>query len=118
MKKSDLKAGMRVKDKKGRIWLLMETKNGLGGAHILNERYQESSFNVDAVLGDDLTFIGNMTQNPSSDIVEVYDIPKFIHEYFSFMNLDYQILWKRVEPKKLTVAEIGELLGYPVEVIK
>ena len=84
----------------------METKIGLGAANIINQRYQ-CSFMVEEVLDENLKFNGNETQNPSSDIIEVYDIPKYIHEYFSFMNLSSYSLHK--QPKKLTVAEICDL---------
>ncbi len=55
----------------------------------------------------------------NNDIIAVYDpVGNTIVE---MLKHDYSAktpIWERVEPKKMTIAEIEEALGYPVEVVK
>lgn len=63
---------------------------------------------------DDLTGI-----NKNNDIIAIYDPVTMTIE--GMLRHDYSIetpIWERKEPKKMTVTEIEEALGYPVEVVK
>lgn len=55
------------------------------------------------------------------NIKEVYSSPRYHYMYSTediFNVFDRDLLWKREEVKKMTVAEISEALGYEVEIVK
>jgi hypothetical protein len=50
------------------------------------------------------------------DIVMVQYVDRTVMVY-SGMNNANEVVWKREEPKKMTVAEIEAILGYKVEIV-
>lgn len=54
------------------------------------------------------------------DIVEVYGLLHYTNRYGEALTCcteHRKLLWKRSEPKKMTVAEISEKLGFEVEIV-
>lgn len=89
----------------------------VGNEHLLilvgNEGWDYlNSWDIDLKIGNG---------NPSSlDIVAVYGYVQGISNYYRAGRIDTtarNILWRRVEPKKMTVSEISDILGYPVEIV-
>lgn len=53
------------------------------------------------------------------DIMKIYEpIGETIWDMLNHNYSQDEPIWERVEPRKMTVAEIEEALGYPVEVVK
>ena len=105
---SELKYGMVVKDRENRMYLV--TKD-----------IDDNLFFMNSHLWDELcNFNEDLTNKEFSnlDIIEIY-VPK--SKKFSFNNLfnleNLDLVWKRKEPKKMTLKEISEALGYDVEVV-
>lgn len=56
-----------------------------------------------------------------NDIVAVYGWvtnPSNYDDVCRVSKRNRPVLWERVEPKKMTVSEIAEALGYPVEIVE
>lgn len=51
------------------------------------------------------------------EIVEVWDICSSTAFAYDISVRDRKILWKRKEPKKLTIRQIENILGYEIEVV-
>ena len=80
--------------------------------------YQElaKSFNIDydEELNENKYF--DKYFNKDFDVMKIYTSKAFILN--SLFNDDYlECIWERKEPKKMTLAQISEALGYEVEVI-
>lgn len=56
----------------------------------------------------------------SCDVMEVYGFSEYGYKSLDSSNPEKcrTLLWKRSEPKKMTVKEICEALGYDVEIVK
>lgn len=108
MKKSDLKVGYVVKLRKGALCMVLPNANDemcLSGDH--------DWFPV-SELRDDLT----NKYTDTTDVVEVYGrcaANKYAHDLSTHRR---DLLWERKEPKKMTVKEICDALGYEVEIVK
>jgi len=91
MKKSDLKTGMLVENRNGKIGLVMlQTSNGdvlVGGGNIPDSQQTWSPFRS---LNEDLTYPGL----PGSDIVKVYEFPSN-SEGASFKKDRRNLIWER-----------------------
>lgn len=114
MKKSDLKSFQTAALRNG--WDCKIIKN-VDTDHYANQEFilipQHAGFIPSTKYNDDLT----STFRNDYDIVEIFDKPSDVHllEYYTDNSL-----WKRKEPKKLTVAEANALLkalGEEVEII-
>jgi hypothetical protein len=104
MKKNDLRTGMVVETRNGNRYLCFIESGTLNRF----EGYLKlSGFDNDL----------NFKDYPNDfDIVKVYEPPLYnLKEVFDEPEL---AIWERKEPKELTVAEIEELLGYPIKVVK
>lgn len=70
---------------------------------------------------DDLTDSGRTslfgTADENYDIVEVYGYSRKNHTTVSVSTEDRTLLWKREEPKEMTLEEIEKALGYPVKIV-
>lgn len=109
MKKSDLKSGYLVEYRNGLRRLVIESSdNGfvlIGGKNeICNEgmNYEE-----------DL----RSTTASTLDIVKVFGIPKSMNCFSVMEPSERNVIWKR-NPKKMTMKEICDALGYEVEIVK
>ena len=114
MKKEDLKSGMIVETRKGKLGIvLLDTANGDiigGGAHI-NPKRTWMTLNA---LNDDLIY-------PScyeSDIVKVYKPGCGNNIYGSFDVNSMLLVWERKEIIELTFEEVARELGVDPESLK
>ena len=117
MNKSDLETGMRVKTREGNIYLVVkDIKSEIYGrqdvAFVSEYGFMEGSgYNEDLKNNNDRDL----------DIIEVRSIfendsETFLTSSILMLNRGYSI-WKREERKKMTISQIEEALGYPVEII-
>jgi hypothetical protein len=107
--KADLKVGYVVKQRDGDLSMIMP---GLGGKMVtVNKDGRWSSINS---YNADLCCPGCST----GDIMEVYGYSSWNYRALTIETVDRDLLWKREDPKKMTVKEIAEALGYPVEIVE
>ena len=109
--KEDLKVGYVVRTRVGDLYMVMPVVNGMSlvketGSAGMPLGVYNKDMQHDAVLKD-----------TSYDITEVYG-----HSVFSAFSLDIStehrlLLWKREEPKEMTIEEIEKALGYPVKIV-
>lgn len=123
MKKSDLRSGMIVVNRKGRKGIvLLNSVNGDilgGGLSILNNTWMPLSS-----LDDNLNYIDYPNQK-DSDIIKVY-VPlnnKTMGSFDINNSHAFKLLWERKEETieltiELTIDEIAEKFNVPVENIK
>ena len=111
MTKADLKPGYVVRNRYGDEYIVLPVKDGRLAF------VRSGSWDPVANYNNDLTSQAGYT---GLDIMEVYDFANTV-----VMALDpdpelsgRSLLWKRSEPKKMTVKEICEALGYDVEIVK
>ena len=113
MKKKDLKSGMTVVIRNGNKYLVLTNCGSLtlqdfclvGPTGFLeSDEYNDDLLDID----------GN---NYSKwDIMEVYN-DRISPKTYSMPTLSNPI-WKRVEHKEMTIAEIEEELGYPIKIVR
>jgi len=110
MKKEDLrvflKSGMMVETNFPRRYLVVECNGEL----LL---MSSTGFNRVNDYDDNL-----YSQSGAFDIMEIYSCPMNLNK---FMNTDKEgrtLLWRRAVPKKMTISEIENELGYEIEVVK
>lgn len=106
MKKSDLKVGMIVKTREDELFMVMPACNV--NLVLSNGRHWMSldSYN------DDCT-----ASCVKYDIVKVYGLTQMPHKATIVSTDSRELLWEREEAKKMTVAEIEDILGYKIEVV-
>lgn len=66
----------------------------------------------DEFLADKLPHMGG-----DWSVMEVYGYTKYVYDAYKFTTGNRELLWKREEAKKMTVAEIEKALGYSVEIV-
>lgn len=119
----DIRSGFVVALRDGSLWLVARAGenferilvNGAGSWGYLDKSYNNDltmKRGVEGVLGG----------NESRDIVKVYGLvssPRHWQNAASISSgLGYRpLLWARREVKKLTVAQVSDLLGYDVEIV-
>lgn len=119
----DLHSGYVVALRDGSLWLVARAGenferilvNGTGSWGYLDRSYNNDltmKLGVEGVIGG----------NDSRDIVKVYGLisnPRHWQDASSISSgLGYRpLLWTRREVKKLTVAQVSDLLGYDVEIV-
>jgi hypothetical protein len=107
MKKSDLKTGMVIRTKAGRKGMVL--KSVIGNRSLI--QYPDQ-------WGDLDTYSDNLTAAVGEfDIVQVYQ-PTAEYQIAEFGWCDQELIWKRQEPKPMTIEEISEALGYPVKIVE
>lgn len=117
MTKNELKTGMRVKTKKGELFLVLK------GCWTNAYGYQDLFFaSFDTGFMPGCNFNDNLTNKVNSvcDIIEVFTAYRD-NECCGANTLDVRHLfsiWKREEPQKMTVSEIQEKLGYRIEIVE
>ena len=91
----------------------------IGNRYLLRTAYGElvaSSNNNYMNLDYDEELNENKYFNKDFDVMKIYTSKAFILN--SLFNDKYlECIWERKEPKKMTLAQISEALGYEVEVI-
>lgn len=117
MKKSDLKTGMRVKTRNGEIFLVIKDIDSQNCGH------QDVAFvhNLGFMPGDSYDCELKCYKNKNYDIIEVFRLVDTSDREFLTGNIlklgKRYLIWRRQEPKKMTVNEIEKELGYPVEIV-
>ena len=120
--KDDLKTGMIVTFRNGTRCLVMRDisyplrVNADGCTNFFIGLDDSETWTYFDNYGDDLTNIFSKT----FDIVKVerVEYPIDILHREKWERHEAIVVWERIEPKKMTLAEIEKELGYPVEVVK
>ena len=108
--KMELKEGMIIECRNGDRYLLRNVRGDL----ILsaNNGWVEYVYDNNFIdIGDDAKAF-----NGDYDIMKIYESKAYVLEDL-FDNNYLTCIWERKEPKKMTLAQISEALGYEVEVI-
>lgn len=104
--KMELKEGMIIECRNGNRYLLRRVDGELIGSN--NDEYID--INYDEKLNENQYFIEDF------DVMKVYTSDAFVLS--KVFDDDYLVcIWERKEPKKMTLAQISEALGYEVEVV-
>ena len=105
---SDLKAGMLVVVRCGHKYLV--AKNDNEGMFFTNEdgwtEYTTKHNDMKSAICEDF------------DIMKVYSMPSKNRDAFNYSTENRKLLFKRKEPKELTMQEIADKFGIPVEQLK
>lgn len=109
MKKEDLKVGMVVKTREGGLYMLMRRDNVDYDLVLSNTRSWINFKN----LNNDLTHI----LHEELDIMQVYGFVNNPTNTTIVSTDDRNILWERERKKKMTIAQIEDILGYKIEVV-
>lgn len=108
--KMELKEGMIVECRNGNKYLLRNVRGEL--LLSANEGWNEYTYDNNFVdIGEDAKAF-----NGDYDIMKIYESKAYVLEDL-FNNNYLTCIWERKEPKKMTLAQISEALGYEVEVI-
>ena len=102
----ELKEGMIIECRNGHRYLLRKVDDNLIGSN--NTGYIDIRY--DEQLNE------NEYLNEEYDIMKIY-ISKTVILKKIFDDYYLECIWERKEPKKMTLAQISEALGYEVEVI-
>ena len=108
--KMELKEGMIIECRNGDRYLLRNVRGDL----ILsaNQGWAEYVYDNNFIdIGEDAKAF-----NGDYDIMKIYESKAYVLEDL-FDNNYLDCIWERKEPKKMTLAQISEALGYEVEVI-
>lgn len=106
--KMELKEGMIVECRNGDRYLLRRNLNESTLIFSKIDRWFATTY--DEELNE------NKYHNEDLDIMKVYESKAYVLN--SLFDDDYlECIWERKEPKKMTLAQISEALGYEVEVI-
>lgn len=106
--KMELKEGMIVEYRNGNRYLLRRNLNESTLIFSKIDRWFATTY--DEELNE------NKYHNEDLDIMKVYESKAYVLN--SLFDDDYlECIWERKEPKKMTLAQISEALGYEVEVI-
>jgi hypothetical protein len=108
MKKSDLKTGMLVKTMNNRFYLILVIDGEPLFANVNGGSYASG-------YREDLT-----NENDSDyDVRLIYSRSGFtLDDLKSTYVASRDILWKREEPKEMTIEEIQQSLGYKIKVVE
>lgn len=109
MRKEDLKIGMVVEDREGGLFMLMP-HNNVDYDLVLSNRNSWIKFKN---FNNDLTH----SKFEDLDIMKVYGFTNYPVHTTIISTDNRKLLWKREEAKKMTVAEIENILGYKIEVV-
>ena len=108
--KMELKEGMIVECRNGNRYLLRKVRGNL--LLSANKGWDECTYDNNFVdIGEDAKAF-----NGDYDIMKIYESNAYV--LVNLFDDDFlECIWKRKEPKKMTLAQISEALGYEVEVI-
>ena len=108
--KMELKEGMIIECRNGERYLLRTACGEL----IASSNDEYINLDYDEELNENKYF--DKKFNKDFDVMKIYISKAFILN--SLFNDNYlECIWERKEPKKMTLAQISEALGYEVEVI-
>lgn len=107
MKKSDLKSSMVVETRNGNRYLVIRKESD----ELFFMNLGEFSYMPGDGFDEDLLFYDR--DRPGSDIMKVYDC------VFTICNAKEatEVLWEREEARRMTMGQIKDALGYPVEIV-
>lgn len=113
MTKNDLKSGMTVVTRNGNKYLVLTNC----GSSTLQDfcLVGPTGFLESGEYNDDLLDIDGYNYD-EWDIMEVYNEKISANTYS--MPTHSNPIWKRVEHKEMTIAEIEEELGYPIKIVR
>lgn len=113
--KSMLRSGDVVETKQGRHYVVM--LNSIDGEDIVVQLSDGLGWNKLSYYNDNLTC--SYEEQNYFDIVKVYR-PSHKTKQFGrkFSPEKFSLIYERKEKKKMTVAEISQILGYDIEVVK
>ena len=122
MNLKDLRSGYVVQLRNGRLYMVMRVgrftralvRPGTNDWRYLDSEYDE---NLTCKKANPMNYYKKMTD---LDIVKVWGLineSDFYSLALSTVTEHRKLLWSRSEAKKLTVDQISELLGYPVEIV-
>lgn len=123
MKLKDLRSGYVVELRNGTKWLVARAGNDFTRILVDNNGswgYLDHCYNEDLTMKDSVEGVCGGVQ--TQDIMKVYGLVSNPRHWqnaaCTTLGLSYRpLLWRRIEAKKLTVDQISELLGYPVEIV-
>ena len=118
-KKEDIKAGYMVRLRSGEPREAVPV--GEKGTLILLN--VASGWDYLSAWNSKFDFVHDPESTSDKDIMEVYGYTKGVANYATIFNdpdtaAPRPLLWRRAEPKKLTISQISDLLGYPVEIVE
>lgn len=113
MTRDDLKPGYVVRTRDGKFLLVAETSFE---KYLMDMRI--GAFPLKYWLPDMRKFSPFIDGRNPCDIMEVYGLPYSPSDVLTVRIDTRELLWKRSEPKKMTMEEICEALGYDVEIVK
>lgn len=99
MTKSDLKNRMVVEVRDGKRYLVVDELLMRDSGWLVLSDYDEDLMHK---------------YNKNYDIVKVFDCVK----RFDNVEKCNDVIWERQEPKKITLKELEDILGYPVEIVE
>lgn len=127
-KKSSMYAGMVVELRSGRKRLVVPSNEGL---LLVGESQPAPTFGhpnrtaraVDKLANyvDGLTIANYAELNPDKDIVKVWDRINhagYVDDAFTTNTANRHLVWQRDDAKRMTLEEIGKVLGHKVEVVE
>lgn len=113
--KSDLKNGHVIETRGKNIFIVMIDEFDLGGDYLFNQH--SSSHTLLDNYDEDLQMLDRDFY--CLDICKVYQ-PLYMHSIRNIQSTvegkGFKLVWERLMPKKMTLAEIEKELGYPVEI--
>lgn len=107
MKKSDLRSRMVAETRNGNRYLVIRGEGELNFMNIGGFGYMPGDG-----FEEDLLLFGRGCSD--LDIVKVYNRVLTLRDAEETIN----VLWERQEPRRMTMAQLEEELGYPVEIVK
>lgn len=63
---------------------------------------------------------GETVPGPTEDIVEIYGLVQGVRNYCNILKIstkDRPCIWRKNPPRKMTLEEVEEELGYPIELV-
>lgn len=115
--KDDLKAGYVVKTRARGLYMV--TRNDIDQL-VMVDQYNGymplSEYNDDLTDSDRTSCLGSEADE-NYDIVEVYGYSAINGRTREIETAHRKLLWKREEPKEMTLEEVEKALGYPVKIV-
>lgn len=122
--RDELKSGFVVKLRNGEYRMVMRV--GQFTKVLINPSNNEWEYlntwddNLKRAYVTNWPYKSTAQSDPPSDIVEVYGLVQGTTAYgmaLTCHTYNRKMLWKRSEPKKMTLEEISEKLGYEIEIV-
>lgn len=109
--KSTLKTGMIVFKRNGDVRrVFLNTRHAYPDVIVDEDGFWDTLDNYN----DDLTH----KTVKELDIMQIAYNDSISDLCYAIDKVDIKYVWRRLEPKEMTIAEIEEILGYPIKVVK